>query len=89
MKIIDLRETPESIPLLAKWHHNQWSYLNPLRSLEKRMESYQDYLVDDFIPSTFVAYENDKVMGSASIVRMRHEDEKGIFSLAGKRICSS
>ena len=32
------------------------------------MESYQDYLVDDFIPSTFVACENDEVMGSASIV---------------------
>ena len=68
MDIVDLHEIPEIIPMLAEWHHQQWSYLNPQISLEKRTEEYQKFLSEGLIPSTFVARENDEVVGSAAIV---------------------
>ncbi|MFC1533163.1 GNAT family N-acetyltransferase [Thermodesulfobacteriota bacterium] len=68
MDIIDLIKIPEAVPLLAKWHHNQWSYLNPNSSLEKRLEETKLFLCETFIPSTYVAIEENEVLGSAAIV---------------------
>lgn len=68
MDIVNLKEIPQIIPLLAEWHHNQWSYLNPQSTLEKRIRKLQRSLCDDLIPSTFVALESDEVLGSASMV---------------------
>jgi N-acetylglutamate synthase-like GNAT family acetyltransferase len=68
MDIVDLRKIPEVIPLLVKWHHRQWAYLNPQSTLEKRLEKTTRYLCDEPIPSTFVAIESGKVLGSAAIV---------------------
>lgn len=69
MKIVDLKEIPDIISMLAKWHHEQWSYLSPQTSLENRIEKYYKYLGEALIPSTYVACENSTVMGSASIVK--------------------
>ena len=67
MKIIDLKYEAHYIPILASWHHQEWSYLHPEGSIEKRIENMQSFLNDDFIPSTFIALEND-LLGSAAIV---------------------
>ncbi len=66
-KIIDLKEIPEAIPTLASWHHEQWAYLNPGSTLKKRIAKMQTYLNEDFIPSTWVAMD-EQIMGSAAIV---------------------
>ncbi len=61
--------SPELLRILATWHHEQWSYLNPARSFEKRLERMQRYLGDDFIPSTWVMIDNTGMpLGSAAIV---------------------
>ncbi len=67
IKIKDLRENPEYTETLAQWHHKQWGELNPEFSLEKRREKMLLYLKDDFIPSTYVAVD-DELLGSAAIV---------------------
>ena len=38
MNIINLKQKPEYIDILASWHHNEWSYLNPNGSIEKCRE---------------------------------------------------
>ncbi len=67
MQILDLREEPQHIPTLAAWHHHQWSSLNPGHSLEKRIAKMQDYLGDNFVPSTLIA-KTTELLGSAAIV---------------------
>jgi N-acetylglutamate synthase-like GNAT family acetyltransferase len=67
MKIIDLKYEAQYIPILARWHHQEWSYLNPDGSIEKRIERMQSFSNDALIPSTFIAVEND-LLGSAAIV---------------------
>lgn len=69
MQIVNLKEIPETIPLIAKWHHDEWAYLNPQSTLKNRIKKYHEYLGQVFIPSTYVAFEKDDIMGSASIVK--------------------
>lgn len=68
MQIIDLREQPGQIPLLAAWHHHQWREINPGQTLQQRIERMQAYLRDELVPSTYVAMEQEEVLGSAAIV---------------------
>jgi len=69
MNILDLKEEPEHIPTLANWHHNEWAYLNPGDSLQKRIEEMQSYLGRALIPSTFIAKKRNRLTGSAAIVK--------------------
>ena len=67
MKIVDLIDVPEAIDLLAGWHHQEWSYLNPLLSLAQRKHKMKNFLSPQFIPSTFVA-QSERILGCAAIV---------------------
>jgi len=67
MQIVDLKNEPKHIPQLAKWHHHEWSSLNPGRTLEQRIEYMQSYLSDGLVPSTFIA-KDTILMGSAAII---------------------
>jgi N-acetylglutamate synthase-like GNAT family acetyltransferase len=67
MKIIDLKFEPHHIPVLAGWHHGEWSYLNPNWPVEQREKDMRLHLTDNLVPSTFVALE-ERLLGSAAIV---------------------
>jgi N-acetylglutamate synthase-like GNAT family acetyltransferase len=67
VEIIDLKTEPHHIPVLATWHHNEWSSLNPGQTLKQRIESMHAYLSDELIPSTFIA-KDTHLMGSAAII---------------------
>lgn len=67
LKIIDLKDEPEHLNMLAGWHQQEWASLNPGETLEMRRRRMQDYLNDNFIPTTFIASQNE-VVGSAAIV---------------------
>jgi N-acetylglutamate synthase-like GNAT family acetyltransferase len=69
IRIVNLSEIPDIIPMLAKWHHEQWAHLNPQASLKKRIDNYHTYLGDELVPSTYVALKTGGVAGSASIVK--------------------
>lgn len=66
--IFNLKEKAEHIPTLAVWHHEEWSYLNPGGSVEKRIEKMQNYLPDESVPNMFVWVEGNDVIGSAGIL---------------------
>lgn len=68
MNIIDLRTATHHIPTLAKWHHDEWSYLNPGGSVEKRIEKMRTYLGENLIPTMLIAIEGDEVLGSAALI---------------------
>ena len=68
MNIIDLRTGPHHIPTLAQWHHDEWSYLNPGGSVEKRIERMRTYLGENLIPTMLIAVEGNDVLGSAALI---------------------
>jgi GNAT superfamily N-acetyltransferase len=68
MKIINLKGIPSALLQLAQWHHDEWGDYNPGLTLSQRIERMQPHLEDKPIPSTYVAVEEDTVLGSADIV---------------------
>lgn len=68
MDIIDLRSAPEHLPTLARWHHEEWGYLNPGETLADRIDKMRAYLGEATIPTLLIAVENDKVLGSAALI---------------------
>ena len=67
MRIFNLKQCPETLPLIARWHHDEWACYNPGQTLDMRIDQMQEYLNQDQLPYMFVAIENDAI-GSAAIV---------------------
>jgi GNAT superfamily N-acetyltransferase len=68
-RITDLKTEPHHIPVLADWHHHEWSSLNPGKTVDQRISAMSSYLADDLVPSTFIAKGNgNDLMGSAAII---------------------
>jgi GNAT superfamily N-acetyltransferase len=59
---------PEYIPILARWHYREWSYLNPGDSVERRMAWLQSHGGPGQIPTTFIALRGETLLGSASLI---------------------
>ena len=68
MNIYTLKDRPEYLLTLADWHHAEWSYLNPERSLDERIEEMREDLQGKVIPTTFVAERDGELLGSATIL---------------------
>lgn len=68
MEIIDLRNAPQHISTIARWHLDEWGYLNPGKTLEYRIERMQRYLADNPIPSMLIAVEGEAILGTAALV---------------------
>ena len=64
-----LKNKPHHLMTLARWHHAEWSYLNPERSFDERVAEMHEALDGNIIPATYVAEDdNGALLGSASIV---------------------
>jgi N-acetylglutamate synthase-like GNAT family acetyltransferase len=68
VRITYLADTPKIIPLLAQWHHTQWSDLTGAPSLEQRISRLQAHLQHQAIPMTVVAWVKHQPVGCASLV---------------------
>ncbi len=69
-QIVYLGDYPEHIPLLARWHHDQWSYLSPSTTIQQRIERLHENTGKLCVPTTFVALKDGKPAGSASLVNL-------------------
>ena len=69
IEVVNVCEQPQYLPTLARWHHEQWSYLNPDVSLDQRIGKMQSHLEGLFIPSTYLILTQGKLAGSAAMVR--------------------
>lgn len=67
MEILNLADVPQCLELISGWHHKEWGYLNPGRTLEMRLVDMHKHLEGHNIPTTFVAI-TDQVVGSAALI---------------------
>jgi N-acetylglutamate synthase-like GNAT family acetyltransferase len=63
-----LADTPEVIPLIAKWQHKQWGDLPGARTLDQISKQLHAHLQRDAMPTTFVARVQHQPVGCASLV---------------------
>jgi predicted N-acetyltransferase YhbS len=68
MQIDYLADHLELAPLLAAWHHREWADLLPGWSLEQAEADLRAHTNRRCIPTTFVALEQDRPLGSASLL---------------------
>ncbi|HNX77014.1 MAG TPA: GNAT family N-acetyltransferase [Candidatus Rifleibacterium sp.] len=68
MKILNLIDRPDCLEKICTWHHNEWGYLNPGRTLEARIEKMREHFAGKTIPATYVAEVDGQIVGSASIL---------------------
>src|SRR5947209_3299252 len=68
MRIDYLADHLELAPLLASWHYEEWSALLPEWSLEQALADLQTHTGRCQIPTTFVALEGGRPVGSASLL---------------------
>ena len=73
--IVNITSVPDAIDLLAEWHHEEWSYLNPSLSLAQRKGKMKNYFSAQFIPSAFIA-KHTQILGSAAIVECDMDTHK-------------
>ncbi len=68
MEIFNLIDRPNCLEKICIWHHNEWGYLNPGRTLGVRLEDMREHFEGKPIPTTFVAEINGEVVGSAALI---------------------
>jgi predicted N-acetyltransferase YhbS len=68
MRIDYLADHLELAPLLAVWHHREWSALMPEWSFSQALAELQSHTGRCQIPTTFVAVEEDRLLGSVSLL---------------------
>ena len=68
MRIDYLANHLEMAPLLAAWHHREWSALMPEWSFSQALAELQSHTGRCQIPTTFVAIEEDRLLGSVSLL---------------------
>ena len=69
MQIEYLTDHEKYIPTLAQWHHDQWSFLSPGKTLQDRIDKFHGHLSPQQVPTTFVALDESDLLGSASLVK--------------------
>lgn len=68
-RISPLARVSEFIPLLARWHHEQWHHLNDRSyDLAARIKDYEQTAVSQTIPLMFVAHTEEQPLASARLV---------------------
>lgn len=68
MNVELLADHPDWIPVIAKWHWDEWGHLDRTGSLKKWTQGLARRAHRDRIPMTFVAVEDDQPVGSAALV---------------------
>ena len=68
MQIDYLADHEQFVDLLVRWHFQEWSYLRPGESLEERTARLRSACRKRGIPTVFVGFAGDELLGSAMLV---------------------
>lgn len=69
MRIEYLADHVSHLPRLAEWHFAAFGYLNPANTVQRYVERLTAALQKSDLPTTFIALDDDLLLGSASLVR--------------------
>jgi predicted N-acetyltransferase YhbS len=76
LRIEHLADHPEAIPLIARWHFEQWGRKSPTRSVASAAARLRGHLRRDATPLTMVALAGQTLVGSAALVCQDMKDAR-------------
>jgi len=68
LQICNLRDHPEAVPRIAKWHFAEWHALYPQKALADFERDLHESLGDAAIPQTWLLIDSDELCGTASVL---------------------
>jgi GNAT superfamily N-acetyltransferase len=68
VRIASIADHPALVELIARWHWEEWGHADPDGSLAAWTESLRCRARRDGIPTTFVALDADRLLGSVTLV---------------------
>ena len=68
IRIEYLSDHIDSIPDLAKWHHEEWKELLTAWTFEQAVDELRTHTGRRQVPTTLVAFEGSRMIGSASLL---------------------
>jgi predicted N-acetyltransferase YhbS len=77
MKLDYLAHHLDCVSELASWHHEEWASLNPGQSLLHRVAELEQCKAGLEIPTTLVALEENRPLGSASLIQCDMDTRPG------------
>ena len=72
MHIAYLAEHPDYAATLAQWHYREWQRLLPDWSHEAALDELQSHTSRRHLPTTLIAIDNARLIGSVSLVEEDH-----------------
>ncbi|WP_430461715.1 GNAT family N-acetyltransferase [Thalassolituus sp. LLYu03] len=69
MKLIDLNEQPQWLPVIARWHFDEWQALYPNETLDYFEADLKACLGAQTVPTTWLLMEGDQVLGTTSVLK--------------------
>ncbi|HEY1172745.1 MAG TPA: GNAT family N-acetyltransferase [Verrucomicrobiae bacterium] len=92
LRIGYLADHPEFIPVIAEWYFREWGKYRAGDSVERRIGRLTEAANRRAVPTVIVAYEGDRILGSAMLVACDMESRKelspwvaGVFVEAAER----
>ncbi len=67
-----LKNHPEHVITCAQWSFNQWGHHTPQRTLQDFIESRKEYLNDDSLPLTLLAFDGKIPVGMCSLGKSKN-----------------
>ncbi|MBC8184741.1 GNAT family N-acetyltransferase [candidate division KSB1 bacterium] len=67
MKISHISKHPNAIPIIANWIVDEWGDTAPGVNFKNITTSLKREIIENKIPKTFIAFEKDRYLGTASI----------------------
>jgi N-acetylglutamate synthase-like GNAT family acetyltransferase len=68
MEFLYLADHPQFLPTVAAWHHSEWGYIRPGDTVEARQKRLEAECGHREIPTTIIALEKGKLLGSVSLL---------------------
>jgi GNAT superfamily N-acetyltransferase len=62
-----LADRPDAIPIVARWHFDEWGRIGPVGSLEQTCEIISAWQNRDRAPLLLVAVEDEQIVGTAAL----------------------
>lgn len=69
MEIVPLADREEFILELAELHHSEWKHLDPLLTIDKRVNAIVNSARRKGVPSIYIAVSENELIGSAALVQ--------------------
>ena len=78
MRIESIADHLDLVETIGRWHWAEWGHVDPQGSLESWTDGLRQRTLRDRVPTTYVALENERLLGSVTLVENDMETRRDL-----------